>query len=890
MPKTIHIIPHTHWDREWYLSFQNYRYKLVKAIDQLLEIMESDPEFRYFHLDGQMAALDDYLEIRPQNAARIKDLALAGRIGLGPWYILMDEFLVSGETIVRNLQLGIDRASKFSGPVDIGYLPDMFGHIAQMPQILVQAGLKNAVVWRGVPWNISNHRFNWQSPDGTLIETEYLYSGYSNGATIPQSTSKALNYLENEIKNGSPFWSKSDDYLIMNGTDHMPPQANITDLVKDLNNSQDRYVFKLSDLTTYLATKDTQPIPTHIGELRSSARANLLMGVASNHMDIKQIAFETENLIEKYAEPLAALYLPKDKWPDSFFDLAWKNLIYNSAHDSSCACSIDDVVSQVDVRYKEARDLANSILNDVIDYVSTHSESNKILLLNPSQYSVSGLAEIEINGNDIPEQTQSLEKLSLVNQLSGITLHATEVKLALSQINSTKLDDSNFVNAIDISEGENEITITIYTMSDPNPNFSLEDTKALINQALDKQPNSKVAINLATENKHRILAYYNDLPGYSLKEFSIVKCPDSVSVKSDSNEEIILKNKFYELSFDLSTGNFSLDGLSGFNSLEESGDQGDTYNYSPPVNDLIITSPLEVRFEVLEKGPLRAKVRVNRKYNWPEFVDADSSTRVGEKLHVVNSVITLEADSPLIKISTSFYNHAKDHRLRVTFPLSEPAEFSVAECAFATVTRPLIAEEGISEKGLATFPSRRFVKAGNLILLKKGLPEYELTNLSQTGDIIVAHELALTLLRSTGMLSRLTTRYRPLPAGPTIPAASAQQIGMIKSEYAICCKDVDPYELADRFLSPPMVIIGKGQKSIDATKFSVTGAIVSSIVRYKNYLEVRVFNPNQDETEVFVSGYNRGVMIDLRRKPLFTFDKSFKLRGFGIATFWLIDA
>ena len=151
MARRVDIVPHTHWDREWYRPFQSFRMRLVDLLDGLLERLDADPGYAHFMLDGQMAVVDDYLAIRPHEEDRIRRLAGSGRLSLGPWYILMDEFLVSGETIVRDMEVGLDRAARFGGAMELGYLPDMFGHIAQMPQILAGFGLGEAVVWRGVP-------------------------------------------------------------------------------------------------------------------------------------------------------------------------------------------------------------------------------------------------------------------------------------------------------------------------------------------------------------------------------------------------------------------------------------------------------------------------------------------------------------------------------------------------------------------------------------------------------------------------------------------------------------------------------------------------------------------------------------------------------------------
>src|SRR6202022_1035430 len=144
--RRVSIVPHTHWDREWYAPFQTFRMRLVELLDGLIPQLEADPDYRHFLLDGQMAVIDDYLAIRPEAENRLRQLALDGRVAMGPWYILMDEFLVSGETILRVMEGGLARAETFGGAMDVGYLPDMFGHIAQMPQLLAQFGFEHAVV------------------------------------------------------------------------------------------------------------------------------------------------------------------------------------------------------------------------------------------------------------------------------------------------------------------------------------------------------------------------------------------------------------------------------------------------------------------------------------------------------------------------------------------------------------------------------------------------------------------------------------------------------------------------------------------------------------------------------------------------------------------------
>ncbi len=251
MTRRVAIVPHTHWDREWYEPYQTFRMRLVEMLDNLVPILEKDPSYARFLLDGQMAVVDDYLEVRPEAESRLRALAATGRLGMGPWYILMDEFLVSGETIVRNLQLGFARGAAFGGVLDVGYLPDMFGHIAQMPQILSQAGFEHAVVWRGVPSVVEKSGFNWEAPDGSRVRAEYLMTGYGNGAAIGDDAKALVTRIADHIDEVGSFLL--DGLLFMNGTDHQEPQSWLGRVVAEANDIQDDFDIEITSLPEYLA-------------------------------------------------------------------------------------------------------------------------------------------------------------------------------------------------------------------------------------------------------------------------------------------------------------------------------------------------------------------------------------------------------------------------------------------------------------------------------------------------------------------------------------------------------------------------------------------------------------------------------------------------------------
>ena len=180
--RNVVIVSHTHWDRAWYVTFQEFRARLVRLVDRLLKIMDEQPDYRVFMLDGQMAVLEDYLEVRPQRQPELVSLCEQGRLKIGPWYVLADEFLVSPESLIRNMILGQRMGEVYGGVSKIGYVPDGFGHIAQLPQILNGFGIDNAIFWRGLgeEGERLGTEFLWKAPDGSAVTTIWMPYGYHN--------------------------------------------------------------------------------------------------------------------------------------------------------------------------------------------------------------------------------------------------------------------------------------------------------------------------------------------------------------------------------------------------------------------------------------------------------------------------------------------------------------------------------------------------------------------------------------------------------------------------------------------------------------------------------------------------------------------------------------
>lgn len=877
--RRIAIVPHTHWDREWYKSYQDFRLNLVELIDTLLPLLERDASYPYFMLDGQMAVVDDYLEVRPENEERLRALAASGRVSMGPWYILMDEFLSSAETIVRNLQMGIGRGAAFGGVMDVGYLPDMFGHIAQMPQILRLGGFRDAVVWRGVPSQVTRNAFLWEAPDGSTVRAEYLPVGYGNGAALPDDAKALVRRTNDHLQEVAEF--VTDDLLVMNGSDHLMPQPWLGRVVAEANDLQDDLHFEVTSLPHYLSGQSTDGLTTVQGELRSGFRSNMLMGVTSNRVDVKRQGALAERELERRAEPLCALFQSPDEYPSRLLELAWREMVRNSAHDSICACSVDDVVDAVLHRYAEARAIASGLADRAVKAFARSLAEPGPSVLNASARARAGVIEVVV-----PADGPAPDNVQVLSERTGIpgsmVLDADTVRTVLGMMQGPRISDDAWIHDVKVVETEEGIDVTVAVGTEEKPNVPIAEAKQDVFTKLGARPDAVVRVAMDQPSIRRIVARTMEVPGYGWSAFDPAPLAHRVEVSEPDDGPVVVRNGLVQVDIDRSTGTFALDGLGGFGRIVDGGDLGDSYNYSPPRQDSFVDTPQSVVVQVTERGPVRARVRIVASYAWPDRVDGSSQARVGEHLVEIETDVELHADEKIVRVTTSFVNPSGDHRLRVHLPLAEPASESHAESAFTVVTRGLTAEGRVDEFGLPTAPAHRFVTAGRLTVAHEGVCEYELIDIE--GDW--AHTLALTILRSTGMLSRLGMTYRPFPAGPMTPVEGLQMRGKrVALRYALELDCDDPYRLADDVLLPleTASTLGGGTRPSSGSELTVHGAEVSALHRAEGALEVRVFNPKASATTVSFPG-RAGWLVDLRGYPQEPFEGSFELRAFGIAT------
>ena len=843
----VHLVPHTHWDREWYRPFQSFRVSLVDVVDEVLDLLEADERYR-FTLDGQLIPIDDYLEIRPLAEARIRRLVEAGRLAIGPWESLMDEFLVAGESIVRNLEAGLARAEELGGGMRIGYLPDMFGHVAQMPQVLRRAGIETAVVWRGVPAAIEDHVFTWEAPDGSSVQTEYLPGGYGNGAYIFDSPNGTVP-LGAVVESLRPFFGE-DDPLLMVGTDHMPPVPDLLERVA----AADRAAM-VETLADYFDRPAVEPRLAWRGELRSAARASLLPGVLSARIDLKAACARAERMLTRYAEPLQALW-GRD-WPGELLRVGWSRIFQNAAHDSICGCSTDATSAQVLVRYAEAEQIGDELTRRALDRVAEGVPRGAFAVANPSPHERTDVIELTLVVPDewaevafetadgvvgaaqetgraepllheglVParEVAPWLERRLHGRELFGFVLNGCHVgkrqlTLEVGRTNDPPLDVASLFREIDVATaaapGEWRVRIVA-------------------------RPSRTVVTRVTAPPLGWISGRAVEGRGHS---------DDPVAVDGQT-----LRNGSLEVE-PLDDGSLQVNGISGVARLVDGGDFGDSYNYAPPAEDLLVDVPEAVAVAVTASGPVLAALEITRHYRWPRGVAADGSSRLDETRQVdVLTRVELRAGESFVRIGIAFENPSEDHRLRVHVPLAHPAATSFAEGQFAVVERGNAPEGGSGERPIATYPAHGFVDAGGVALLLAHACEYELLGES---------ELALTVLRSIGLISRSANPWREEPAGPEVPIAAAQCRGPWSISFAVyphegSWDEANVLAQAERyrhgFLAVEGAAGGTSLPTRSGPEIRPDDVVLSSLRRRGSSLEARVVNEHPQARTISVAG------------------------------------
>ncbi len=849
------LVSHTHWDREWYKPFQTFRGHMVEMIDRLINLMEKNPDYRHFLLDGQSILLEDYFEVRPENEERIRSLVSQGRLSVGPFYVLPDMFLVSAESIVRNLLLGITIAEDYGGAQRIGYQPDCFGQIAQTPQIMKDFGFEGFIFWRGLGDEVDTlpTTFQWEAPSGDRILTHQIALGYFNVGDLPESVDDAVTLIE-KAKVMLEQRSNRNFYLLLNGHDHAYPQEHVPQIIKVYNERHPDEPIKYGSLADFFNQlgENSGDLPVHRGEFRGARMFPVLKGVLSSRMYLKQANNGCQTKLENYAEPFSAWAWTLGEFYDKeYLWLAWKWLLKNHPHDSICGCSLDQVHREMETRFAWSEQIADFCTKRAMEQIASKTPTADgefaIAVFNPSPWTRTGV--VEFYSDPFPLFTLSSQHFTFNPSL----------------LKSMEFTPDRDVCVVD-QDGRTQ-PVEVYYKPE-NYRFRFFEN--------------------ITPYTMRFLAENVPACGYKilyLREGRAESVPSTLKVDV---KDRIMENEYLRVRFN-SNGTIDVTELqsgvtfSGLHMFEDVGDNGDEYNYSQLKEDTVFTSEklsAEISFE---KQPTRVDAVVKIEMLLPKGLDEENRNHRSndrEPLKIV-SRISLFPGSRFVNCETEIENNVKDHLLRVLFPTGIISEFVHADGHFGVVERSLKLPDDTNWMEVQTTASHQnfFVDINNgqkgLAIANKGLPEYEIYGEEE-------RTIAVTLVRSVGWLSRnIDHNNRKIFGGPTIPTPEAQCQGSLLAEYAIIPHPGDWEEahvprIAREFKYELKAVEAKNQSNKLSASTSFLEVEPSSIIlsavkkaEKEEALVIRIYNNGKREQNAILRLYKpvRSVgLINLREE------------------------
>jgi alpha-mannosidase len=749
------VVPHTHWDREWYRPFEHFRLALGRVVDELIDVLERDDAFTSFTLDGQAVVLEDYVEVRPENEGRLRALLAAGRIEVGPSYVLPDEFLVGGEALVRNLLIGRATCRRFGAePSAVGYMPDSFGHPLQLPQILSGFGLHSFIFSRGLGDQLDEIGvvFRWRAPDGSSVLAFQQLPDYSNFAEMsePAPAEERIRSILEQF--GTALDAAGIDcVLLCNGSDHLPVVSELPRLCSQLEERMPGSSCTISRYVDYVRAVGTVQVPAFEGELLGSRLQNVLRGVNSARLYIKQANERAEQRLLA-VETLSALSTLCDGAPFSGpdFQLAWRELLRCHPHDTICGCSCDEVHRDSLTRYE-----------------SLHRTLSML-------------------------QDRALSALSRSDATSGIGFGVANL---LPQRRGGLVEVPGFEPALVELDGWSAQTVELTAAASPRSRFG----------------------GSAIEN-------------------------ELLRVEAGGDGTLVVIDKERDRRYE------------GLHALEDELDMGDLYNFCPPPEAQAWHVGEHASARVLRAGPTVSELEVRVEAERPAGLDDEFRPLAATASVVVTTVVRLLRGSDRIEFRTVVENGARDHRLRVSFPVVDGIGPVRAEGQFALVRRAaggLRARTEWAEPPDPTDHTLGAVALGPLALLTRGLPEYE----ARGGD------LCLTLLRCVGVIAQpggvLSTR--PRHAGPRVPTPEGQCLGRYELEYALLPRadlldDVSLLQESQDYRNPFLVV--REAISFEAP-ITLEGDIVFSCLKGAedgDGLILRCFNPSASPALAHIAG------------------------------------
>ncbi|GHV00229.1 alpha-mannosidase [Clostridia bacterium] len=730
MKYTLCIVPHTHWDREWYLPHARHNYRLIKLMDTLIETLENDPDFKTFHLDGQVVLIEDYLRTRPRAEGRIKKLIADGRIKIGPFYILQDEFLVSGEANIRNFLIGLKVCARYGKPSTVGYFPDAFGNVSQIPQIMRGFGADCVFFGRGIiPTGYANEVLGksdegfseivWEGADKSAVLAVQFVNWYHNAFQLPEDETAATARI-NDIVERAAAAARTPYLLGMNGCDHQPVQTNLSSILKKVRGKINADVVH-TDLESYV--EKIRPYQksfyTFRGEItgQNGNGYHTLIDTASSRIYLKRLNHRCQHLLENSLEPLSCILASLGGAYDGEMLYGfYKHLLHNHPHDSICGCGVDEIHRKMVTRFCDVADGAESlrrdVLTDLADRIDTGvGPGKRIVVFNAQSRAAGGLIE----GEAIYRDAEPPVSPAFFNS-DGTPVPAS---FTVTAEKAFELPRDRFREVFDCKK----LKFSLFVSDVPATGFKVLTIAEGSRAEADVRADARGA-----ENSKIKLAFHG--------------------------------NGTFDL-YEKSTG-------AAFRSLhyfEETGDDGTEYVFRQS-GETFTTEKERAEIALVCDGPEKAVYRVT----------VPLRTRDGVPISVV-SLITLSAYSSAIAVETRFENTVKNHRIRAYFPTGLQTEHVYSFGQYDIVRRD------VRPGPRWTWPHNPQRTEGMVYLAQKpgteeeiglavgtrGLNEYEVV--ADRGN-----DLGITLVRGVGELG--DWYY--------FPTFDSQCLGPVTAEYCVC--------------------------------------------------------------------------------------------------------
>jgi alpha-mannosidase len=709
MNKYYHIISHTHWDREWYEPFERFRIRLVRLVDNLLELLEKEPDY-IFHLDAQTAVVEDYLEVKPYNRSRLEKYIREARILVGPWFIQNDFFLTSGESTVRNLLLGISQAEKLGHCEYVGYAPDQFGLPSQLPMILNGFNIESVVFGRGricKDEHGGKSEFLWKSKDGSEILAVQMPNFYNNAQRFSENMEKSKALLSKVHDELSPV-SSTEHLLLMNGVDHLEPQENLLEILPDLKQGlpEKSKIFQdsLSNYCDTVRAKLSNPV-THLGELRHGGDRGILQGTLSSRSYLKAENVRAEKAITAHLEPLCIMLLMSgfriEEYDKDFLNYLWKLLLTNHPHDSICGCSCDAVHRHMEDRYRRFFEVVEHMLAEKLTLIGQH-----------------------ISGTNCDESDYYVNVVNTAVYSRKQTVTAQiDIKLD-EKIKAFKL----------VSENGEEIPYEI-----------------IDHQITERGVRSPVNLPGKILVDRYKIKFQAIVPAFGYSRYLIKK---SETFKKTANT-LGFENKFLKVTV---SANGQIDIFDKVNQqkfnnvlwLEDTADFGDSYSYRPDHESSVISSAgLTPRIEYIQNNSIETVCKLKYNLVLPAFYDRQHQRRSEETvISPVEIILSLSVESKKLEILFNIDNKAEDHCLRAIINSGIKSNYSYASAPFDIIRRDKHNGD-IVKRDDPQEPTSDFVyihnKQKGISILHQGIHAYEHFK-NRKGQI------AMTLLRATGYI------------------------------------------------------------------------------------------------------------------------------------------